>query len=253
MKVWDMHCDTLAELRYAQQAGKPKSFLHNDLMMDLERMKQGDYLLQCMACFVHLEPEREKSPLLACLEEIDIFYRLLEQYPDDLMQVRTAADIQTLLTCGMMLTVEEGGACLDSLGALRDLYRLGVRMMTLTWNFKNGLAEPNIVPGTDDMWPRPANTTGGLTEKGLEFVEEMQRLQELQAANFAITELGLYLDTHADDAEAVQLFNEYVEQYELLRQQMADGGFALTQTEAAMCGRYTWLDDPWPWDAETEA
>ena len=60
-------------------------------------------------------------------------------------------------------------------------------------------------------------------------------------------------DTHADDAEAVQLFNEYVEQYELLRQQMADGGFALTQTEAAMCGRYTWLDDPWPWDAETEA
>ena len=131
MKVWDMHCDTLAELRYAQQAGKPKSFLHNDLMMDLERMKQGDYLLQCMACFVHLEPEREKSPLLACLEEIDIFYRLLEQYPDDLMQVCTAADIQTLLTSGkrgMMLTVEEGGACLDSLGALRDLYRLGVRL-----------------------------------------------------------------------------------------------------------------------------
>ena len=38
MKVWDMHCDTLAELRYAQQAGKPKSFLHNDLMMDLERI-----------------------------------------------------------------------------------------------------------------------------------------------------------------------------------------------------------------------
>ena len=107
---------------------------------------------------------------MACLEEIDIFYRLLEQYPDDLMQVRTAADIQTLLTSGkrgMMLTVEEGGACLDSLGALRDLYRLGVRMMTLTWNFKNGLAEPNIVPGTDDMWPRPANTTGGLTEKRL--------------------------------------------------------------------------------------
>ena len=61
MKVWDMHCDTLAELRYAQQAGKPKSFLHNDLMMDLERMKQGDYLLQCMACFVHLN-RTEKAP-----------------------------------------------------------------------------------------------------------------------------------------------------------------------------------------------
>ena len=180
MKVWDMHCDTLAELRYAQQAGKPKSFLHNDLMMDLERMKQGDYLLQCMACFVHLEPEREKSPLLACLEEIDIFYRLLEQYPDDLMQVRTAADIQTLLTSGkrgMMLTVEEGGACLDSLGALRDLYRLGVRMMTLTWNHENELASPNVVPGGGhNIWPCTPNTETGLKEKGFEFLAEMERL-----------------------------------------------------------------------------
>ena len=73
-----------------------------------------------------------------------------------------------------------------------------------------------------------------------------------QAANFAITELGLYLDTHTDDEEAVQLFNQYVEQYEMLRQQAADNGMALTQMEAAAGGCYTWLDDPWPWDAETE-
>ena len=29
---------------------------------------------------------------------------------------------------------------------------------------------------------------------------------ELQALNFVIAELGLYLDTHKDDAEAFQLF-----------------------------------------------
>ena len=40
-------------------------------------------------------------------------------------------------------------------------------------------------------------------------------LYDLQAVNFAITELGLYLDTHSDDEEAVQLFNQYVEQYEM--------------------------------------
>ncbi|MCI6176407.1 dipeptidase, partial [bacterium] len=92
MKVWDLHCDTLSELRYAEQAGRPKSFAQNDLMIDLTRMKQADYLLQCMACFVYLNPEREKDPLLACMEQIDIFDRLLEQYPDDLMPVRSAAD-----------------------------------------------------------------------------------------------------------------------------------------------------------------
>lgn len=99
MKVWDMHCDTLVELRYAQQAGKPKSFLHNDLMMDLERMKQGDYLRSVYTRFALFTWNRNgKKPPAGLPEEIDIFYRLLEQYPDDLMQVRTMADIQTLLT-----------------------------------------------------------------------------------------------------------------------------------------------------------
>ena len=92
--------------------------------------------------------------------------------------------------------------------------------------------------GTNGVEPRSADTS--------------PRLLDLQAAEFAITELGLYLDTHADDEEAVQLFNQYVEQYEMLRQQASDEGIALTQTEAAAGGSYTWLDDPWPWDAETE-
>ena len=31
MKVWDLHCDTLSELRKAEHAGRPKSFAQNDL------------------------------------------------------------------------------------------------------------------------------------------------------------------------------------------------------------------------------
>ena len=54
MKVWDLHCDTLYELRRAEKAGAPKSFLHNDLHIDLEKLQQGDYLLQCFAAYVDL-------------------------------------------------------------------------------------------------------------------------------------------------------------------------------------------------------
>ena len=54
MKVWDLHCDTLYELRRAEKAGAPKSFLHNDLHIDLEKLRQGDYLLQCFAAYVDL-------------------------------------------------------------------------------------------------------------------------------------------------------------------------------------------------------
>ena len=34
-------------------------------------------------------------------------------------------------------------------------------------------------------------------------------LAELQALEFVLTELGLYLDTHQDDAEAMELFRQY--------------------------------------------
>lgn len=180
MKVWDLHCDTLAELRYAEQAGKPKSFGENDLMIDLKRMKQGDYMLQCFACYVNLG--HGENPLQSVLQMIDIFYRMLAKYPD-LMQVKTAADVAALPgsgKIGAMLTIEEGAVCMDDVAVLRDLYRLGVRMMTLTWNYKNGLASPNVVPGDAAVvWPCAPVTDAGLTAKGFEFLEEMERLHML--------------------------------------------------------------------------
>ena len=73
-------------------------------------------------------------------------------------------------------------------------------------------------------------------------------LHRLQAMNFAVSELGLYLDTHADDQEATDLFNQYVEQYaDALRQYEKERG-STTQMGAALTGRYEWLDGPWPWD-----
>lgn len=178
MKVWDLHCDTLYALVEAEKNGTPRRFDQNDGMLDLQRMRRGDYLLQCFACFVDLG--EDEDPLVWALREADRFQQILAAYPDDLLWVRTPADIDRLLTdgrIGAMLTVEEGGVCKDQPAVLRTLYRLGVRMMTLTWNHKNGLAEPNVRPGySEDTWPVAPNTTGGLTETGIAFVEEMERL-----------------------------------------------------------------------------
>ena len=73
-------------------------------------------------------------------------------------------------------------------------------------------------------------------------------LPRLQALNFAVTELGLYLDTHSDDQDATDLFNQYVEQYADALKQYEQVSGSTTQLGAALTGRYEWLDGPWPWD-----
>ena len=152
MKVFDLHCDTLSELRRAEMRGDGQTFARNNGHIDLEKLEKGDYMLQCFAAFVNLaDPTPGADPLVTALEEIDVFKR-------------------------MMLTIEEAGCCKGSLGVLRRMYELGVRMMTLTWNHENELASPNVVPGNGPIWPCMPNTETGLKEKGFEFLAEMERL-----------------------------------------------------------------------------
>ena len=176
MKVWDLHCDTLSELRRAEKNGTPASFAHNDLHIDLEKLQAGDYMLQCLAAFVNLaDPTPGADPLVTALEEIDVFKRIMAKYPDRIAPVYTAADIRKNAEAGKisgLLTVEEGGCCKGSLGVLRRMYELGVRMMTLTWNHDNELAAPQANPGG----PLAAQTQRGLTETGFAFLAEMERL-----------------------------------------------------------------------------
>ena len=74
-------------------------------------------------------------------------------------------------------------------------------------------------------------------------------LCELMALDFTINELGLYLDTHSDDTEALQLYTNYVTLAKEGRQRYEATYGPLQQTAVNLAGGYTWLDDPWPWDA----
>lgn len=76
--------------------------------------------------------------------------------------------------------------------------------------------------------------------------------RQLQALGFAINELGLYLDTHASDTEAVALYNQYAELYEEAIEQYQQNGRSLSQLASTMGGSYSWLNDPWPWDYREE-
>lgn len=51
MKVADMHCDTILAILRGKEQGKEISLRKNNLNVDLERMKKGDYLIQNFAIF----------------------------------------------------------------------------------------------------------------------------------------------------------------------------------------------------------
>ncbi len=180
MKVFDLHCDTLSELRYARLEGRDLSFAENNLHVDLKKLQQGDYFLQCFAAFINLG-RTQYDPLVTALEEIDIFHALMQEYSAYIAPVYTAADIQANFAAGKLsalLTVEEAGCCKGNLAILRQMYALGVRMMSLTWNHPNEIANPNVAPtNAERVWPCKPNTETGLTEQGYAFVAEMERLK----------------------------------------------------------------------------
>lgn len=71
-------------------------------------------------------------------------------------------------------------------------------------------------------------------------------LTELQALCFVVHELGLYLDTHQDDAEAFELFQKYVALEKRARKAFLEHGYPLENVDAAMDNRFTWVDGPLP-------
>ena len=72
-------------------------------------------------------------------------------------------------------------------------------------------------------------------------------LSELMALDFAIDELGLYLVTHADDQEVLNLYWKYIALAKEGRARYQEQYGPLTQTTVTE-GGYRWLNDPWPWD-----
>ena len=105
MKVFDLHCDTLSELRYAEEAGQPKSFAENDLQIDLKKLQKGDYMLQCFAAFVNLARPGQ-DPLVAALEEIDIFKRIMAKYSDFIAPVYQPEDLRKNAEAGKISGVK---------------------------------------------------------------------------------------------------------------------------------------------------
>ena len=185
MKFVDMHCDTLYELLQKKKRGEQYSFYQNEGHIDLCKLKSGNALLQNFAMFV--QKEKCDNPKEEVLKMAEIFYEEMEKNKELIAPVTTYDEIMENEKNGKisaLLTIEEGAACLGSLKNLQEFYDMGVRMMTLTWNFPNEIGYPNLPKVSKEEAQAPnfifdyktPDTTHGLTEFGIEAVEYMERI-----------------------------------------------------------------------------
>ena len=73
-------------------------------------------------------------------------------------------------------------------------------------------------------------------------------LSEVQVLAFAVQELALYLDTHPEDLEALELYRQYQELYRKCARAYQADRRPLNHTTPGRDDEYAWLDDPWPWE-----
>ncbi len=136
---------------------------------DLTRMKTGGITGEFFSIYVDQKYAKEGGSARRAMDMIDKVYRQAELYPDKLVMAYTAADIRRAKKQGKiaaLMGIEGGHAIENSLMALRDFYRLGIRYMTLTHNNTNDWADSS----------RDAARHNGLSDFGKEVVHEMNRL-----------------------------------------------------------------------------
>lgn len=136
---------------------------------DLNRMKVSGVTGEFFSIYVGGQTWREGRAMVRAMDLIDATYREVERHPEQLSMCTSANDIRQAKKSGkicVLMGIEGGYAIENSLYALRNFYRLGVRYMTLTHNVSHDWADAH----------RDTPKNNGLSDFGKEVVREMNRL-----------------------------------------------------------------------------
>lgn len=106
-----------------------------------------------------------------------------------------------------------------------------------TYEARKAIVRGTLFPGLDLPF------MGMINQKEL----PMTPLTELQTLAFAINELALYLNTHRDDTEALQMYRTYQKMHAEGKEKY-EREYGPLNHMSVSGEKYRWLDDPWPWE-----
>ena len=176
----DLHCDTIMQLLDHPDSG---DLYRNTWKIDIEKLQKAHSKVQDFALFINLG--KTNDPYGRYEEMRNLCTTQIHLYGEHIQHVLSYQDVKSVYESGKigaLMSIEEGGVLGGDLDKLKQAYQDGVRLITLTWNYPNGLGEPHC-----------GEQHKKLTPKGIEFVEVMQ-------------DLGIIVDcSHLNDAGTEQL------------------------------------------------
>ena len=162
--IADCHNDLLLACQHRRERGVADPF-GDDWLPGL---RAGGVVFQILPIFTE-EQFIGEGALRRTLEILELSREIADLHSHDVGIVETAGDLGEILADGriaLLLALEGAEPVGSSLSMLETMWRLGVRLASLTWNRRTMLADG--VGETD--------TGGRLTSLGVEAVAEMERL-----------------------------------------------------------------------------
>jgi len=163
MKYIDLHCDTAGRMLYENQGLK-----NNNFKIDIEKLKIGGALAQVFAFFIDIGEVNNST--LEFEKMYNNFIIELEKNKNDIELVTNLQELRKAEESGKIgafLSIEEGEVLGGDVKNIQRVYDKGIRIITLTWNYKNTLGYPNYKYLYKDK---------GLTQVGIEMLGEMERV-----------------------------------------------------------------------------
>lgn len=156
---------------------------------DIARLKTGGITGEFFSIYVSGTTLKTGGAMRRAMDLIDATYREVEKNPNHLMSCTTTAEIRRTKKQNkicVLMGIEGGYVIENSLYALRNFYRLGVRYMTLTHNVSHDWADAH----------RGEVKNNGLSDFGKQVVREMNRLGMLvDISHVSVKTMNDVLDT----------------------------------------------------------
>ena len=174
MQYIDMHCDTLM---MAWRKGWADIYHSPELMVDIQRLRQGGCRAQFFAIFLPSPTMKERMGLVHMDDDVyieqlgQIFRNTLKQHGDVVAQASNLVQVRENTRAGKLsaiLTMEDGRSVDGKMEKLERYYNMGVRVIGLTWNQENCFGAPNSRDATI--------MAKGLTDFGKDAILRMNEL-----------------------------------------------------------------------------